>query len=83
MLIHTIKLGPWKIRRGGRRRLRGSRRGLNELLVHGKVETGVVGGHDVVDAQAERLDAEQGAVVGDEQQAVETGQATVPWKMKT
>ena len=51
--------------------------------MHGKVETGVVGGHDVVDAQAERLDAEQGAVVGDEQQAVETGQATVPWKMKT
>ena len=51
--------------------------------MHGKVETGVVGGHDVVDTQAERLDAEQGAVVGDEQQAVETGQATVPWKMKT
>ena len=51
--------------------------------MHGKVETGVVGGHDVVDAKAERLDAEQGAVVGDEQQAVETGKATVPWKMKT
>ena len=51
--------------------------------MHGKVETGVVGGHDVVDTQAERFDAEQGAVVGDEQQSVETGQATVPWKMKT
>ena len=37
----------------------------------------------MVDTQAERFYAEQGAVVGDEQQAVETGQATVSWKMKT
>ena len=47
--------------------------------MHGKVEAGVVRAHDVVDTEAERLDAEQGAVVGDEQQAVETSEAAVPW----
>ena len=46
--------------------------------MHGKVEAGVVRAHDVVDTEAKRFDAEQGAVVGDEQQAVETSEAAVP-----
>jgi hypothetical protein len=50
---------------------------LHELLVHGDVEPGVVGGRDVLEAEAEGLDAQHRTVVGDEDEPGEAGQAHV------